>query len=42
MVTGLECVNRLKAAMGGDVVLNPAAADENLRCEDVMARTLGR
>jgi catechol-2,3-dioxygenase len=34
--------NRLKAAMGGDVVLNPAAADENLRCEDVMARNLGR
>jgi catechol-2,3-dioxygenase len=34
--------NRLKAAMGGDVVLNPGAADQNLRCEDVMARTLGR
>jgi len=31
--------NRLKAAMGGDVV-TPAA--ENLRCEEVMAKTLGR
>jgi len=29
--------NRLKAAMSGELV-----ADENLRCEEVMARTLGR
>ncbi|MFL5002869.1 MAG: VOC family protein [Xanthobacteraceae bacterium] len=34
--------NRLKAAMGGDVVVGPAGADENLRCEEVMARTLSR
>ena len=34
--------NRLKAAMGGDVVVMPAGEDENLRCEEVMARTLGR
>jgi catechol 2,3-dioxygenase len=30
--------NRLKAAMSGELVAN----DENLRCEEVMARTLGR
>jgi catechol 2,3-dioxygenase-like lactoylglutathione lyase family enzyme len=33
--------NRLKDAMGGHI-FPPDAADENLRCEDVMARTLGR
>jgi catechol-2,3-dioxygenase len=33
--------NRLKDAMGGHI-FPPDAEDENLRCEDVMARTLGR
>lgn len=34
--------NRLRAAMGGEIFAPPAEGEENLRCEDVMARTLGR
>ena len=33
--------NRLRAAMGGEIFA-PPEGEENLRCEDVMARTLGR
>jgi catechol 2,3-dioxygenase len=33
--------NRLKAAMGGEI-FPPAAGEEAPRCEEVMARTLGR
>jgi len=34
--------NRLRAAMGGEIFAPPEGGDENLRCEDVMARKLGR
>jgi catechol 2,3-dioxygenase-like lactoylglutathione lyase family enzyme len=34
--------NRLKAAMGGEIFASKAEPDEDLRCEEVMARTLGR
>ena len=34
--------NRLRAAMGGEIFAPPEGEDENLRCEDVMARKLGR
>jgi catechol 2,3-dioxygenase-like lactoylglutathione lyase family enzyme len=34
--------NRLRAAMGGEIFAPPAGEDVNLRCEEVMARTLGR
>jgi len=34
--------NRLKAAMDGEIFASPEQADESPRCEEVMARTLGR